>query len=558
METRANYVIVGIFTVLAILAAFIFVYWTARFGETGETAPLRLRIPGSASGLGRGSAVLFNGVKVGDLKRVFIDPKNPNVAIADAEVDRMTPITRSTVADVGIAGLTGQANIELRGGNPNEKNLLDEAQANNTIAEIQANPSAVTNLLETAQQIFKRTDAVLTGVEGFVKDVRGPLTQTVENTAKFSKALADNSDHIDDFLASVGDLSNTLKGVSGKLGSTLDSAKGLLDSVDRDKVARIVGNVKDFTDRLDTASRNLDQIMANIGQTASALKAVSQDASGTLGKIDSAVSKVNGVLDGIDPNSVKTTVANIEQASRSANATISSAKELLDSVDRDKLTKIVSNVQSFTDRLDSASRNLDQIVANFDSTVTSFRTFSQTASGTLGKINGVVDAIDPQSVKTTLANIEQASRTANEAAADVSRVTTKIGQHAGDVDQIVSDARELMHRLNGASVRVDDVLAKVDKLLGSGETNGLVKQASDTLKSFKRVADTLNARLGTITEGLAHFSGEGLNNVDALVRESRRAVTRIEEAVDSLANNPQRILTGGEGSVRQYDGRLRR
>ena len=77
METKANYVIVGIFTLAAILAAFGFVYWTAAIGDRGETIQLRVRIPGSASGLSRGSAVLFNGVKVGDVRRVFIDIDNP-------------------------------------------------------------------------------------------------------------------------------------------------------------------------------------------------------------------------------------------------------------------------------------------------------------------------------------------------------------------------------------------------------------------------------------------------------------------------------------------------
>ena len=115
METRANYVIVGIFTLVAIVAAFAFVYWTSAIGDRGETATLRVRIPGSASGLGRGSAVLFNGVKVGDVRRVYIDVLNPTVAIADAEIDRLTPITKSTQADIGIAGLTGQSNIELKG-----------------------------------------------------------------------------------------------------------------------------------------------------------------------------------------------------------------------------------------------------------------------------------------------------------------------------------------------------------------------------------------------------------------------------------------------------------
>jgi phospholipid/cholesterol/gamma-HCH transport system substrate-binding protein len=457
METRANYVIVGIFTVVAILAAFGFVYWIARFGETGETAMLRFRIPGSASGLGRGSSVLFNGVKVGTVGRVYIDPKNPTVAIADTQVDAKTPVTRSTVADVGIAGLTGQANIELRGGNPAEPNLLAQAAEHGSIAEIQANPSAVTNLLEKAQDIFTHADKVLDGLQGFVQDNRAPLTKTIGNVEKFSQALANNSDKVDDFLASAGELATTLRGVSGKLGGTLDSAKGLLDAVNRDKVAKVVDNLQAFSGRLDSASRNLDEIMANV---------------------------------------------------------------------------------------DDASKSL--------------KTLSDNANGTLGKVDGILDSVDPATVRSALANINDASRTANQAMTDISKVTTRVGEHADDVDRIISHARDVMDSLNEASTRVNGILVKVDKMLGSGDTSGLVQEAKDTLKSFKQMADTINARLGPITAGIARFSGQGLNNVDQLVNEARRAINRIEEAFTGLARNPQRLLTGGEGSVRQYDGRLRR
>jgi uncharacterized membrane protein AbrB (regulator of aidB expression) len=38
METRANYAIVGFFTLLVMLSAFGFVYWMARYGGTGETS----------------------------------------------------------------------------------------------------------------------------------------------------------------------------------------------------------------------------------------------------------------------------------------------------------------------------------------------------------------------------------------------------------------------------------------------------------------------------------------------------------------------------------------
>jgi len=457
METRANYVIVGIFTLVAILAAFGFVYWTAAIGDKGETVLLRVRIPGSASGLGRGSFVMFNGVKVGDVRRVYIDVSNPTVAIADTEVDRMTPITKSTQADIGLAGLTGQANIELKGADPKEPKLLDEAEEEGKVAEIVANPSAVTNLLQTAQDIFTRADKVISELEGFTTDVRGPLTQTVQNAQKFSDALARNSDGVDKFLASVSSLSETLQGVSGKLDGTLSAAQDLLTAVDRDKVKEIVANIDGTTKNLKATSDRFDAV---------------------IGKVDTAVGSINA--------------------------------------------------------------------------------FAQKTQGTLAKVDGVLDSIDPQDVRQALANINKASDNANQAAADIAEVTHKFASRADDIDQTISDAKQLAERLNNASVRVDGILVKVDSLLGSGEANGVMADARETLKSFKQVADTLNARLGTITDNLARFSGEGLRNVNALVQDSRRSINRIEQAVTDLQRNPQRILSGGDGEVRQYDGRARR
>lgn len=457
METRANYVIVGIFTVVAILAAFGFVYWTAAIGDRGEIAQLRVRIPGSASGLGRGSAVLFNGVKVGDVKRVYIDVTNPTVAIADTEIDRLTPITRSTQAVIGIAGLTGQANIEVKGADLNEPNLLDEAEQAGTIAEITADPSAVTNLLQTAQDIFKRADNVLNELEGFTRDVRGPLTKTAENTQRFSDALARNADGIDKFLASVSTLSEELAGVSGKLDGTLKAAENILNSVDTGKISSVVDNVEAFTKSLAETSTQFDEIVAE----------------------------------------VKETVASVDTLAKNANSS-------------------------------------------------------------LAKVDGVLDGVDPQMVRNALANIDQASRNANAAVADVAKITEKFGRRADDVDQAISDATELARRLNQASVRVDGILVKVDNLLGSGEAEGLAQTATDTLKSFKQVADTLNGRIGEITDGLAKFTNQGLREVEQLVNDSRRSISRIENAITDLSRNPQRVITGGDGAVRQYDGRVRR
>lgn len=456
METKANYVAVGVFTMVMLLAAFGFVYWTAGTGG-GDFATLRVRIPGSASGLGRGSAVLFNGVKVGDVTRIFIDVNDPTVALADTKIDRLTPISKSTTADVGLAGLTGQASIELKGGVVGEESLLAIAEANGTVAEITANPSALGNILQLAQNFLTRADAVLTGVEGFVNDVKPPLVATAENAQKFSEALGRNADNIDQFLASVGDLSKTFSAVSGRLDSTL--------------------------------------------------------------------------------------------------ATV---EDLLKAVDREKITTIVSNVETVTSDLKGVSKNIESTMAGVDKAVSSITTLSQNATGTISKVDEIVASVDPAAVRSAIDGIKQTTETARKAADDIAKVTTKFGNRAEEIDKMISDASQLAERLNAASVRVDGVLAKIDSLLGSDDAEGLMAQASETLKAYREVANTLNARMGTIMDGLGRFSGQGLRDVEALVRDSRRSINRIEQVISDLGRNPQRIIAGGEGEVRQYDGRVRR
>jgi phospholipid/cholesterol/gamma-HCH transport system substrate-binding protein len=457
METKANYVAVGIFTLALLLAAFGFVWWSSGVGGGGDFATLRVKIPGSASGLGRGSAVLFNGVKVGDVTRIFIDVNDPTVALADTTIDRLTPITKSTTADVGLAGLTGQASIELKGGAVGEENILAVAEANGTVAEITANPSALGNILQLAQNFLTRADAVLTGVESFVNEARVPLVATATNAQKFSEALGRNADNIDSFLASVGDLSKTFTSVSGRLDSTLAAVEGLVKAVDQQKIQTIVGNVETVTNNLKGASDEVETTMKGVNSAIETITSLSRNVAGTMVKVD-------------------------------------------------------------------------QIVAN----------------------------VDPATVKSAIEGIKATTDTARKAAADISKVTTKFGNRAEDIDKMISDAGQLAERLNAASVRVDGVLAKIDSLLGSDEAGGLMADASETLKAYKQVADTLNARMGTITDGLARFSGQGLRDVEALVNDSRRSINRIEQVINDLGRNPQRIISGGEGEVRQYDGRARR
>ncbi|MGL4406376.1 MAG: MCE family protein, partial [Notoacmeibacter sp.] len=146
----------------------------------------------------------------------------------------------------------------------------------------------------------------------------------------------------------------------------------------------------------------------------------------------------------------------------------------------------------------------------------------------------------------------------SKAAAEISELVTRINNETADIGGIVKDTSEMMARLNAASVRVDGVLQKVDALLGSGEANGVVAELQTTLAAYKKLADTLNARVPAIANGIERFTGSGLRDIQQLVSGAQNSIQRIERAITDLSANPQRIITGGGGEVRTFDGKQRR
>src|SRR5919204_431373 len=73
METRANYVLIGAFTLAVIAAAFGFVLWFQSLHTTKLRSPLRVVFEGPASGLRNGGSVNFNGIRIGEVISVKLD-----------------------------------------------------------------------------------------------------------------------------------------------------------------------------------------------------------------------------------------------------------------------------------------------------------------------------------------------------------------------------------------------------------------------------------------------------------------------------------------------------
>ena len=118
METRANYALIGAFTLAVIVAAFGFVFWFSGGDKSQRRQPVRVVFSGSVSGLSKGSFVLFNGLRVGEVTDVGFVPDDPRRVVARIEVDRTTPIRTDTRARLEVQMLSGVAQIALVGGEP--------------------------------------------------------------------------------------------------------------------------------------------------------------------------------------------------------------------------------------------------------------------------------------------------------------------------------------------------------------------------------------------------------------------------------------------------------
>ena len=114
METRANFVLIGSFTLAVIAAAFGFVMWFQSLHTTKARTPLRIIFEGPASGLRNGGSVNFNGIRVGEVISVKLD--NPRRVVALAMIENNAPIRKDTLVGLEFQGLTGVAAISLKGG----------------------------------------------------------------------------------------------------------------------------------------------------------------------------------------------------------------------------------------------------------------------------------------------------------------------------------------------------------------------------------------------------------------------------------------------------------
>ena len=241
METRANFALIGVFTLVVVVAAFAFVYWFSGPSKLARYQTFELVVPGSVEGLTRGSAVQFNGLKVGEVTNLEIDSNDPSLVDVLINVDKKTPVKTNTRARLEQKGLTGIPVVSLVGGTPGAPDIV--APEGGTYPRIAAEHSEIQNLLENVQRLATKATDMVGKLDKLLDANSDSLTASLKNVETFTKALADNSSPTGNLIRDAADVAHSLKPVAERFDKLLASAERTVKALDPKTIKSITGNI---------------------------------------------------------------------------------------------------------------------------------------------------------------------------------------------------------------------------------------------------------------------------------------------------------------------------
>jgi phospholipid/cholesterol/gamma-HCH transport system substrate-binding protein len=237
METRARYILVGSFFLVLLASTVVAVLWLARV-EFKRTANFYdIYFVGSVTGLNRGSVVRENGIPVGRVREIRLDPQDPSRVRVTVAIEPGTEIQTDAVASLEMQGLTGGAYINIAGGSRDSPPLVREpGQRYPVIASAQSGlQKVVASAPEALARVIQLADELS---ELFGDKNRAAISDTLENLRRLSATVASHTGEID---GAISDGATALR----DLRVTLETANAVIASLNQ-----TVGPGSDMTDAI--------------------------------------------------------------------------------------------------------------------------------------------------------------------------------------------------------------------------------------------------------------------------------------------------------------------
>ncbi|MGY3234645.1 MULTISPECIES: MlaD family protein [unclassified Bradyrhizobium] len=242
METRANYVLIGSFTLAVIAAAIGFVLWFQSLHTTKQRMPFRVVFEGPAAGLRNGGSVNFNGIRVGEVVSVKLD--NPRRVVALAMIENNTPLRKDTLVGLEFQGLTGVAAISLKGG---EEAAPPPPLDEDGIPTLTADPNKLQDVTEAIR-------GTLQNINKIVADNQESVKNSLKNLETFTNSLARNSEKIDGVMAKVDGVILKADGVMLKADNLMLGLNTLAGGKDGGELFLTVKSIRELAEDFDKRS----------------------------------------------------------------------------------------------------------------------------------------------------------------------------------------------------------------------------------------------------------------------------------------------------------------
>lgn len=518
METRANFILIGAFTLAAVVAAFLFVMWIVNYGATGTHRRYQVIFNGSVTGLSAGATVRFNGLKVGEVTNLGFVKGNPSQVVADIDVTNASaPINADTKAQLETQGLTGSAIVSLIGG---EKG-----------GELIGNPPVIPSLpTATLADLQTKAGYVLDLANKLLVDNAQPLHQTIENAQTFSMALANNSAGVDAALKGMADLGKTIEPLATRLQALSDDADKLVKAVDAGKIRSIVDNVQAMSGKADSVMDRADKLLAD---NSGAINSTMANVSAFSKTLNDNRANVDATLKGFADLGKQ-----IEPLGRRLQSLSDDADKLVKAVDAEKLNGVIDNANTFSKALAASAGDYTTVMRTGAAFLTKLNDTSKQLDTAIADIDNIVKAVDPHKVSGIVDSI--------------SDVATTVRENRANIDQTLKNATEMMAKLNQSADKVDGVMTSLQGFVGAPGTKGALEQVSEAAQSIKKLSDDVDVRVKEISVGLNRFSNSGLRQYEALAVQGQRVLEDIDQTVRSFKQNPSQLIWGARPSLPEY------
>ncbi|PWK88474.1 MlaD family protein [Fulvimonas soli] len=253
METRAHHVLVGLLTVLTVAAALLFGLWLAKSSSDRAFQDYDIVFNEAVSGLSQGAAVQYNGIRVGSVTQLKLDPQDPRRVLARVRLDAGTPVRTDTRAKLALTGVTGLAIIQLSGGSPGAPPL---AARDGRPPVIVADPSPLAKLLANGEDIMTNVNEVVDRIGQLLSDDNVQrVARTLDHLDQTTAAIAGEREDIRSLLRQLNEASRSANATLQQAGALVQRTSGLVDQQGRatlDSARAAMASVERIADRLDT------------------------------------------------------------------------------------------------------------------------------------------------------------------------------------------------------------------------------------------------------------------------------------------------------------------